>query len=566
MTDRPASSDPTRLVILAQGLRAAADEMCLNLIRSAFSTVVREARDCSTALLDAQGRVVAQAEMIPMQTAALSEAFKCCAEQLDLSGVGPDHAIIMNDPYSGGQHLNDIIIFHPILHDGTLIGWSGSTAHHLDIGGGTAGINTGATELIQEGLIIPPLLMDVRRDWHGGMIERLIFANIRTAEIGLGDINAQFAANHIGRVRVLEMVARYGADAVREAMEGALDYSERRMRAAISDMPDGTWTGEAFLDRDIFDDEPVRIAVTVTVEGDRMVLDYTGTAAQVKGMFNAPVASATAGALTAVRSALADKDIPANDGCNRPLTIVFPKGSILNPHRGAPVRARMPAAGRALDAVHAALAAAMPDRVPAQGFNTTTGFYIAKPRGDGTMSIYLDVLGGGYGAARGYDGVSATDHILSSCRITPIESIEQVTPHLLMRGFALVPDSGGAGEFAGGLGFVRRIEVREDGVFLNLYSDHYKLPPRGRHGGRDGGLGSLSVRRDGATIELTSTSRFDLRRGDVIELVVGGGGGWGDPGRRDPARVAQNLADGFITAPYAEREYGGAEAAAGSAG
>lgn len=549
-------ADPTQLAIMARGLKAAADEMCLNLIRSAFSTVVREARDCSTALLDAQGRVVAQAEMIPMQTAALSEAFRCCAEQLDLSQVGPDHAIIMNDPYSGGQHLNDIIIFHPILHEGVLIAWSGSTAHHLDIGGGSAGINTTATELIQEGLIIPPLLFDVNRDWHGGMIERLIFANIRTAEIGLGDINAQFAANHVGRERVLEMVARHGVDTVQAAFDGALDYSERRMRAAIAAMPDGTWTGEAFLDRDIFDDTPVRVAVTVTIRGDEMILDYTGTAPQVKGMFNAPFASATAGAVTAVRSVLGDKDIPANDGCNRPLTIIFPKGSLLNPNRGAPVRARVPAAARALDAAHAALAKAVPERVPAQGFNTTTGFYIAKPRGDGTMSIYLDVLGGGYGAAQGYDGVSATDHILSSCRITPVESIEQVTPHLLMRGFALVPDSGGAGEFSGGLGFTRHIEVRDEGVFLNLYSDHYRLPPRGFSGGGDGGRGSLAVVRGGERIALTSTSRFELQPGDVIELAVGGGGGWGDPLQRDPARVASDVANGFITADYARREHG----------
>lgn len=550
------TSDPTRLAILARGLRAIADEMCLNLIRSAFSTVVREARDCSTALLTPSGQVVAQAEMLPIQTAALSEAFRCASEQLDLTGIGEDHALMMNDPYSGGQHLNDIIIFTPIMHEGHLIGWSGSTAHHLDIGGGSAGINTTATELIQEGLIIPPLLLDMKRDWNGGMIERLVMANIRTAEIGLGDINAQLAANFIGRERVLELVGRYGTDAVAEAMEGALDYSERRMVAAIGSLPKGSWDGEAYLDRDVFDDQPVLFKVKVTIDDDGMELDFAGSASQIKSMFNCPYASSMAAAITGVRSIFADKDIPANDGCNRPLRFRFPEGTVVNPRKGAPVRARMTSAARIVDAIHAALAKAVPDRVPGQGFNTTTGFYMAKPRGDGTMSIYADVLGGGYGGAKGYDGVSATDQILSSCRITPIESIEQVTPHLLMRGFGLTTDSGGAGEFNGGLGFSRQIEILEDGVLLSIYSDRYSLAPKGRQGGTAGGRGGLTVLRDGETLHLASTSKFELKRGDLVSVRVGGGGGWGDPSRRDQDAIRRDMHNGLITPEYALREYG----------
>jgi N-methylhydantoinase B len=553
--------DPVRLAILARGLRAIADEMGINLVRSAFSTVVREARDCSTALLDAQGRVVAQAEMIPMQTAAVGRSFRHAAEQLDLSGVDERHAILLNDPFSGGQHLNDIIIFQPIMHGGELLGWAGNTAHHLDIGGGSAGVNTAATELIQEGLIIPPVLIDVERDWHGGTVERLIFANIRTAEIGLGDINAQFAANHVGRERVREMAEREGAATVRAAMEAALDYSERRMRAAIAEIPDGTYTGEAWIDRDVFDPNPIRVAATVTVTGDTIAIDFAGTAPQVRGMFNCPVSSATAAALTALRSVLTDKDIPANDGCNRPVELRFPEGSLLNPRPGAPVRARMAAAFRALDAVHGALAQALPQRVPAEGFNTTTGFYIAQPRGDGTFRVYVDVLGGGFGGATGYDGCHATDNILASCRNTPVESIEQVHPHLLMDGYALVEDSCGAGEFRGGLGFRRSIRVLEPGVFLNLYSDHYTLPPRGKAGGGDGGRGSLTVRRGGEVIALGATSSFPLEPGDIIDLAVGGGAGWGEPSRRDPASVRLDLADGLISPEFARTHYAGRLAA-----
>lgn len=552
------SEDKTRLIIMARGLQAAADEMAANLIRSAFSAVVREARDCSTALLDAQGRVVAQADMIPMQTAALSGSFQAAAEQLDFSGIRQGQFVLMNDPYSGGQHLNDIILFSPIFFDGALIGWSGSTAHHLDIGGGSAGVNTAARELIQEGLVIPPLLLDVERDWHGGMVERLIFANIRTPEIGLGDMDAQFAANHIGAERVMEMARRFGPGMVASAMEEVLDYSERRMRAAIAEIPDGSWTGEAFLDGDGLDPQgpPIRIVATVIIKGDEAILDFTGTDPQVRTMFNSPLASSIAGGVTALRSILGDTDMPANDGCNRPLTLIVPEGSLLNPRPGAPVRARATASCRALDAVHAALGQVLPERVPGQGANSTTGFFLAHVRPEGGVAIHLDVLGGGWGAAKGYDAIHATDHVLSSCRLTPSESIEQLSPHILIESFGLIRDSWGAGTFNGGMGLFRRYRILKDDVTLSLYSDRFRLSPRGREGGHDGGRASLTVLRDGQIIELGATSTFPLKRDDLVEIRLPGGGGWGDPRTRDRELVIRDLEDGLISADFAREEYG----------
>lgn len=552
------TQDKTRLIIMARGLQAAADEMAANLIRSAFSAVVREARDCSTALLDAQGRVVAQADMIPMQTAALSASFSAAAEQLDLSGVRRGQFVLMNDPYSGGQHLNDIILFSPIFLDGTLLGWSGSTAHHLDIGGGSAGVNTAAFELIQEGLVIPPLLLDVERDWHGGMAERLIFANIRTPDIGLGDMDAQFAANHIGAKRVVEMARRFGPNMVSAAMEEVLDYSERRMRAAIAEIPDGSWSGEAWLDSDGRSPagDPIKVFVTVTIKGDEAVLDFTGTDSQVRTMFNSPLASSIAGGVTALRSILGDTDMPANDGCNRPLTLIIPQGTILNPRPGAPVRARATTCCRALDAVHAALGQVLPGRVPGQGANSTTGFFLAHARPGGGIDIHLDVLGGGWGAGDGYDAIHATDHVLSSCRLTPAESIEQLSPHVFIDSFGLIQDSWGAGEFNGGMGLFRRFRIRKEDVTLSLYSDRFRLPPKGRERGHDGAQASLQVLRDGEVIELGATSTFALRRGDLVEIRLPGGGGWGDPQNRNRDQVAWDLEDGLISAEFAEREYG----------
>jgi len=548
--------DPTQLAILANAMRAIADEMGANLVRSAFSTIVREARDCATALLDADGNVVAQAEMIPIHNGGLSQAFQASARQLDLSNVDPDSAILLNDPYAGGQHLNDFILFQPIFLDGELLGWAGNTAHHLDVGGGGAGINIDASELIQEGIVLPPLLIDVKRDLHDGAIERLIFANVRTPDLGRGDFYAQLAANRTGIERVQELAGRVGVATLKRAMEETLQYAERRMRAAIATLPLGTWCGEALIDNDVRGTEPLRVKARVTVSaGGNIELDFEGTAPQVKSMFNSSAASSMAAAISSVRSILADKDIPANDGCLRPLHVKLPLGSILNPQPGLPVRARVIASYRLLDAVHDALAQAVPQRVPAQGFNSTTGLYLVQKRVDGKIRIYADVLGGGYGAAPGYDGAHALAGILSSSRNTPIESIEQIHPQLRMLHYRLVPDSGGAGQFRGGLGFSRAIEVLEDGIELSFYSEHFRYPPRGKQGGCDAALASLVIRRGDEVIRLPNTDLVKVRRGDIVELSVGGGAGWGDPALRTVEGVEADLADGLISRAFAEKHY-----------
>lgn len=550
------NEDPTQLAILANAMRAIADEMGAILVRSAFSTIVREARDCATALLDAEGNVVAQAEMIPIHNGGLSQAFHASAKQLDLSRVGPDSAILLNDPYAGGQHLNDFILFQPVFVNGELLGWAGNTAHHLDVGGGGAGINIDASELIQEGIILPPMLIDVARDLHGGAIERLIFANVRTPELGRGDFYAQLAANRTGIERMQELAHRSGVPIIRRAMQETLEYAERRMRAAIATIPEGTWHGQAQIDNDVRGNEPLVIKAKVTVSaGGNIELDFAGSAPQVKSMFNCSTSSALAAAISSVRSILADKDIPANDGCLRPVKVLLPRGSILNPEPGLPVRARVLASYRLLDAVHDALTQVIPDRVPAQGFNSTTGLYLVQKRPNGNIRIYADVLGGGYGAAPGYDGAHALAGILSSSRNTPIESIEQIHPQLRMLHYRLVPDSGGAGQWRGGLGFSRAIEVLEDGIELSFYSEHFRYPPRGRRGGKDAARGSLTVRRGTEVRSLPNTDIVKLKKGDVVELTVGGGAGWGDPTERSAEAVATDLADGLITRAFALEHY-----------
>ena len=549
------SGDQTKLAILANAIRAIANEMGAILVRSAFSTIVREARDCSTAILDARGNVVSQAEMIPIHNGGLSEAFRASVAQLDIAKIGPTSAILLNDPYAGGQHLNDFIIFQPVFADDVLIGWVGNTAHHLDVGGGGAGINIDATELLQEGIVIPPLLIDVEKDLFGGAIDRLIFANVRTPEIGRGDFYAQIAANRTGIERLQELAKRHGHDLVVRAMAETLDYTERRMRAAIATIPNGTWTGEAWIDADVRGDVPLKVVATVTVADGAMVLDFTGTAPEVRSMFNSSKSSSLAAAISAVRCLLADKDIPANDACNRLIEIRLPEGTIVNPMPGRPVRARIAVSYRVLDAIHEALGQAIPDRVPAQGFNSTTGLYLVQERPSGGTRIYADVLGGGYGGAPQYDGAHALAGVLSSSRNTPIESIEQIHPHIRMLRYGLVPDSGGAGKWRGGLGFTRAIQVLEDNVILSYYSEHFRYPPRGKMGGADAACASLKVIRGDEVIDLPTTAVMTLQKDDIVQLTVGGGAGWGDPAERPAELVERDLEQGLITPEFARKHY-----------
>lgn len=539
--------DPVDYAIISQALIAAAREMGVKLVRSAFSTVLREARDGSAALLDARGNTVAQAELIPMQLGTIGHIFQPCAAMYSLEELQEGDFFAINDPYSGGQHLQDVFLFHPIFFDGRLLGFSASVAHHLDLGGGSPGLNPAATDVWAEGLIIPPLKLNMARDWHGGMFERLLRANVRVPHQTMGDFDAQMAANAIGMARVRELAERYGADKITAAMAALQDYSEARMRAAIRTVPDGVYRGEDAVDDDGDSDAPLPVCATVTVRGDSVAVDFTGTALQVRRHLNAPFASTISAALSCVKAVLTSPDIPFNAGAARPVTITAPEGSLLNPRRPAPVRARMEACFRAWNAVMKALAQAVPDRVIACGYDTTTVGVFSHLQPDG-WSVYLEIYGGGYGASAGADGCDAVDGPLSNCSNTPIEALDQDFPFVRVLDYSLRSDSAGTGEYRGGLGFSRRFEILTDEVKLALYSDRFRRSPDGLFGGQPGSTGFCEVQRGGQTMRLRSKDEVMLQRGDIVTLAVGGGGGYGDPSRRAPDRVADDLADGYITA------------------
>ena len=539
--------DPVDYAIISQALIAAAREMGAKLVRSAFSTVLREAKDGSAALLDAQGRTVAQAELIPMQLGTIGHIFSHCAAVYPPDALEEGDFLAINDPYSGGQHLQDVFFFHPIFYGGRLLGFSASVAHHLDLGGGNPGLNPSAMDVWAEGLIIPPLKLNMARDWHGGMFERLLRANVRVPHQTMGDFDAQMAANAIGMARIHELAERYGADKVVAAMAALQDYSEARMRAAIRAVPDGVYRGEDAVDDDGDGDVPLPVVATVTVRGDEVAVDFAGTAPQVRRHLNSPFASTISAALSCVKAVLTSPDIPFNDGAARPVTVSAPEGSLLNPRRPAPVRARMEACFRAWNATMKALAQAVPERAIACGFDTTTVGVLSHLETHG-WSVYLEIYGGGYGASAGGDGCDAVDGPLSNCSNTPIEALDQDFGFFRVLEYSLRPDSCGAGEHRGGLGLVRRFEVLADDVKLALYSDRFRRSPEGLFGGEAGVTGYCEVRRGGQTLRVRSKDELMLQKGDVVTLALGGGGGYGDAAKRARQRIADDVADGYVRA------------------
>lgn len=546
--------DPVDYAVISQGLIAAAREMGAKLIRSAYSTIVREASDASAALLDRDGNVVAQAELIPMQLGPMAGTFRACTEVCPVDALVEGDFYINNDPFEGGQHLQDVFIYSPIFIDGEVVGFAGTVAHHLDLGGGNPGLNATAADVHAEGFIFPPSKYNFDRDWNGGPLERLVAANIRVPSQTIGDFNAQFAANAIGSHRVQQLCGKYGADVVKTTMRELLDYSERRIRAALAEVPDGVYIGEDAVDDDGISDQPLTVKAKVTITGESVAVDFDGTCQQVSRNLNCPFSSTVSAALSCVKSVLTSPDIPFNEGVKRPIAITAPEGSLLNPTYPAPVRARMEAAYRAFNAVMKALAQVVPEKVISGGHDTTTVMAISH-LGDAGYRVYLEVFGGGYGASAHHDGCDAVDSPLSNCSNAPIEATDMDFDHFRIVEYGLLRDSCGHGEFRGGLGIVRRYEILKDDVNFAIYADRFRIAPFGLFGGTDGLRGRCEVLRNGEVIQVRSKDGLTLQKGDVLTLYTSGGAGYGRASNRDTDLVRRDVAQGYLREDAARSAY-----------
>lgn len=541
---------PADQAVIGQALMSTAREMGAKLYRSAFSPIVRDGKDASTGIMDASGAAVAQSdELIPVLVGSLSITLRHCMAACPPERLEEGDFYITNHPYRGAHHLQDILIFMPIFVEGRIIGYAAAVAHHLDIGGGAPGLNSSATDLYGEGLIIPPARWNHQRDWQAGNLRGMIAANIRVPEQTIGDIESQFAACFTGIARLRELCARHGTATVEAAMAGQIAYVERRLRAAIRDLPDGTYVGEDFVDDDGLSAEPLRIRASVTIAGDQLAVDFAGTSPQVRTDLNAPYASVVSGTLAALKSFLSGDDVPFNEGAARAVTITVPEGTLLNPRFPAPVRARMEATYRAYDAVLKALGASMPERAVATGFDSTTSFCLTQLK-EGRYRVFIELRDGGYGASAEGDGCDAVAGPLSNCTNVPVEAADADYPFFRIEEYRLLPGTGGPGRHRGGNGSLRRYRILEEGVRLAIYCDRFRVPAAGLAGGEPGALAGCRVLRGAEVIAVRSKDDLVLQAGDVIEMWTGGGGGHGPESERPAVlRAADARLAGLPTAP-----------------
>jgi len=547
--------DPVDYAVISQALLAAAREMGTKLVRSAYSNIVREARDASCAILDPAGNIVAQSEMVPMQLGSMNTTLRACLAQYPAQTLGEDDFLVNNHPFHGGQHLQDVFIFRPVFIAGELIAFAGSTAHHLDLGGGSAGLNALASDVYQEGLLLPPLKFSLSRDWNGGTFERLLAANIRVPDQTLGDFNAQFAAKAIGIERVRQLCAKYGADALKATMAELIAYSERQLRAAIRALPDGVYCGADAGDDIEGSGTPLWVHAKVTVAGDEMKIDFEGTCAQVGRNINSPLASTESAVMSCIKGVLIGGDMPFNEGSFRPIRLKVPYGSILNPKPPAPVRARMLPCYRAYDAVMKALATVVPERAIASGFDNALITCLAR-LANGRYRVCLETYGGGFGASATGDGADGIAAPLSNTTNSPIEALDMNFDYFRIVAYTLNPDSFGHGRQRGGLGMRRTYEILEDGVDFSLYGDRFEIAPEGLAGGGAGALSRAEVWRSGQRVEIDLKRGTRLNKGDRVVVSTSGGAGYGNPRERAAALVQDDVEQGVISADVARSVYG----------
>ncbi|GAB4171266.1 MAG: hydantoinase B/oxoprolinase family protein [Thalassobaculales bacterium] len=554
-------TDPVTLEVVGNYLVSAVREMGVTLRRTAYSTIIREQHDCTTALFDASGLLIAQADHVPSHQGTLSWAAKTVARTMEMRD---GDVIVLNHPYMGGTHHPDIMIFKPVFHDGELVAISGSLGHHLDVGGRSPGsVATDAKDVFEEGIMIPPL--HLFRD--GKVVQPIldmIAANIRLPDQTMGDIRAQIASVSVGERRYRELCAKHGVAGLRAIVADLLDTSERQIREDIARYPNGTYHAEGFMDGDGIEDVPVRIAVAVTLADGAVTVDFAGTSRQVKGPFNCSVSSVSAAAFCAVRY-MASPQILQNEGCYRPITLKLPEGSVVNPVKPAPLSGRFHTMERIANTIVMAFNQARGAEAVGSTHAHLSSYSVSGRRPEtGKPFILFDFLGGGWGGTAETDGLDGTLGLMANCQDAPIEVVEMEHP-LRVERYELVADTGGAGLRRGGLGLRREVRYLHGEGYVTNRSDAQKFPPPGVLGGGEGAPSRQSIERTDGSIEWlpSKVTNRSIVAGEMIRMATPGGGGHGDPRARPVEWVAEDVADGKVSVAAARAVYGVAVDAAG---
>jgi N-methylhydantoinase B len=561
--------DPITASVIQGALENIAVEIGYKLMRMSYSSIIRESEDFGAALVDEHGRGLAEsAQSTPLQSGPIPGYAKHILKTLLARGdaVRPGDVIMHNDPYGGASHGPDVAFIVPVFHQGELVGFSGTTAHHLDIGAltpGSCGI-VDAIDAYAEGLQFKAIKV-YDRGQRNDAVWQILRDNIRASDLVVGDMEAQVAASRIGAERMEALIAQYGLPTFRAACESLMDHAERLMRQAIQRLPEGSWRAETFIDGYADSPDPAKrdlsIVATVTKQGDRLIVDLTGTAPQVKDRpINMPFTGTVDVAIwLTVRSVLLDTavhgHIPVNEGLTRPIEIIAPKGCLANPEFPAPTIARFCPGNQVADTVMRALAQAVPEQVCA-GIGNLKVIAFSGLKGN-THWVHMEIFEGSYGGRPGADGMDAVDTLYANTRNNPIEDIETHLP-LRVERYELREDAGGAGQWRGGLGSVREFRLLSDGG-ASVEGEGHRFKPWGLFGGRDGATARLTLRRaeTGESVALPSkVPHMATRAGDIFICEGPAGGGYGDPFKRPAVSVRADFLDGLISRATAELEYG----------
>ncbi len=547
--------DPITVEVVRHKLDGIANEMEQTLLRSSFSPIVREGLDASASLFTITGETLAQACAIPIHLATLIPVVGAILGEYPIETMREGDIYILNDPYCGGTHLPDIALVMPVFHRGRPIALSAAMTHHQDVGGMTPGsVPTNATEIFQEGLRIPPLKL---RD-AGVMNEtfvKMLRLNVRIPDTVMGDLNAQIAACQMGARRLDELALSYGHNLLATIFASLLDRSETMTRAALRQIPEGTYRYADFLDNDGIElDRRIRIEVAVTVRDGNFHVDFAGTSRQLKGPFNCVRSGSQAAAYFAVR-ALTDPTIPTNAGCFRPVSLALPEGSLVNPVEPAPVGSRTATIKRITGCILGAFKDLLPEKVPADAAGELLTLAFGGRHG-GKSFVVGELIAGGSGAGARRDGVDVIETDATNCMNLPVEALEMEAPIRVHR-TALRVDSGGPGMHRGGLGVVREYEILEGEVTFTHRGERHYCPAQGSQGG-GAGLPAMSVitRIDGSKETIPSKLVTTLHKGDRVLVETAGGGGYGDASRRAPDARAADVADGKVGAAADAGTYG----------
>ena len=551
--------DPVTLAVLNGRLEQIADEMDATLFRSAFNPIIAEAHDASHGLYDAEsGDTLVQGKSgLPIFVGAMSFAVKAVIAKAARDGdMEEGDVYIFNDPYEGGTHLSDFRLVRPIYRDGQVFCYIASVGHYHDVGGNVPGnYNPVATESFQEGMLIPPVKLFERGKFRQDIVD-IMLANSRQPTSLYGDLNGQINALDLGFRRVNELLDAYGDDVVAEALVELRQRAARLMRAQISELPDGTYKAEDWLDNDGIVDEPLRMALAITIDGDRMVLDFSGTADACAGPVNISRSTTIAACYVATKHVF--QEVPANSGVLEPVEFIIPETSLLSVKAPRPVGGYTETILRLIDMVFQALALAAPERVNGCAYGTINALALNGHRADGRRWVMFSFFGGGHGGHPEGDGLNHGNAPISTATIPPLEILEAAYP-VMFRKWALRDDSGGPGRHRGGLGAVYEIELLEKNAEAFLFGERGRFAPPGVHGGKNAALNRFTYEQDDGEHHPPMASKMvgiKLKQGQAVRLETPGGGGYGDPSERTEAAVREDVRLGYISADSARADYG----------